>query len=424
MAFKTARVRATKPLAMRSTSAPFLGSPGSPLRLLTGLIAALAICLHHAVRARAEDVVAYRYESYQEDAGRIQVQTQTFLFDTKLSPWVSLRGSFVHDAISGASPAGGPPPSQVLNPLPPALGGPTGPFSTSVQTSSLTDIRWAGSLEPTFTIGNHRISPQLSYSTEHDYISKGLALNYAVDLNEKNTTLNLGWSHDMDEIFPNKFLHHIAHKDADDILIGVNQLLGPKTVLTANFTYGNSRGYLVDQYKGVLFDNLFGSPYYQDPTSDLALKGEQLPRHRNRFITYLGLTQAVTPLQASVEGSYRLFVDSFGITAHTWELAWYQKLGRHVVVAPLVRYYRQTGADFYATHFDDLAAPPPYFTSDYRLSALETFTGGVNLNWRVVDWLTLDASFRRYTMRGLDGVTDQSAYPAACVYSVGARIWF
>lgn len=353
------------------------------------------------------------------------VETQTFLFDTHLSPWLTLKGTFVHDAISGASPAGGPPPAQVLNPIPPAFGGPTGPFSAEVQTSEVHDIRWAASLSPTFTWDNQRFTPELSYSREHDYLSVGTAFNYALDLNEKNTTLNAGWSHDFDTVLPKGiFVHDKAHKDADEILLGLNQLLGPKTVLTANFTFGNSHGYLGDQYKGVLFNFFGGSPLYQDPTQPLALSAENLPHHRNRYITYVALTQAVTPLHASAEGSYRLFVDSFGITAHTVELAWYQKLGKRLVIAPMVRYYEQSAAGFYATQFNDIATPPEFYTSDYRLSNLQTITGGVNVTWRARDWLTIDAGFRRYVMQGLDGVTDQSAYPAATVYTIGARLWF
>ncbi|MFM2082599.1 MAG: hypothetical protein RL380_1290, partial [Verrucomicrobiota bacterium] len=40
------------------------------------------------------------------------------------------------------------------------------------------------------------------------------------------------------------------------------------------------------------------------------------------------------------------------------------------------------------------------------------------------DWLTLDFGYKRYVMCGLDGVTAQSMYPAANVFTVGARFIF
>lgn len=55
---------------------------------------------------------------------------------------------------------------------------------------------------------------------------------------------------------------------------------------------------------------------------------------------------------------------------------------------------------------------------------METFTFGVETSARVTNWLTIDLAYKRYDMRGLDGVTSQSAYPKANIVTVGARLWF
>src|SRR5262249_33648180 len=86
-------------------------------------------------------------------------------------------------------------------------------------------------------------------------------------------------------------------------------------------------------------------------------------------------------------------------------------------------------ADFYATQFAgapiiDPAPVPTYYSADYRLSQMETFTFGIEVSARITDWLTLDLAYKRYDMRGLDGVTSQSAYPKANIVTVGARLWF
>ena len=387
----------------------------------------LAVFLHlqAAPRVGAQNHADYRYESYQEDAGRIKVETQAGLFVQKLTSWLSLKGEVVYDAISGASPTGAPPPSRVGF-VPPADGGPTGPFRDTVPLARMNDIRWAGNFEAGLTYGAQRLAPQFSYSEEHDYISYGGALNYAIDLNQKNTTLNAGWSHNSDEVLPKGWLRQIAHKNADDFMIGVNQLLSPKTVLTVDFTYGSARGYLDDQYKGVLFT---GYPQYD--AERIATEAEKRPSHRDHYVGFASLTQYVEPLRGSAEVSYRYYQDSYGVQAHTPGVAWHQKIGSRVMVSPLFRYYQQTAANFYATQFDgdpldpmNTTAIPAYYSSDYRLSHLESWTYGIAVTARITDWLSLDASYKRYVMNGLDGVTSPSAYPSAHIITVGARLWF
>ena len=86
-----------------------------------------------------------------------------------------MKGEVVYDCVSGATPTGAPPPStlpylDISTPYPyqSAKG-----LSTSVPIVPMHDIRWSGGLEPTFSLGPHRITPGFSYSEEHDYISWG-----------------------------------------------------------------------------------------------------------------------------------------------------------------------------------------------------------------------------------------------------------
>jgi len=397
----------------------------------TAVFLAVLLLLLNPQRGRGEDQFSYRFESYREDDSRIRVVTQSLLFSKALTSWLGMKAEYVYDAISGATPTGAPP-SSTVNFTPP---GPFGPVSSKVGMENMKDERGAFNLELPIKLGKHSLTPQFSYSQEHDYISQGWALNYAIELNEKNTTLNLGWARANDRILPHsRNLTTIEHKTTDDFLFGVTQLLGPKTLLTANFTYGHAHGYLDDQYKGVFFED-----YPQFFPDTLTLFPEKRPRQRDKQILYLALNQAVTPLRGSVEGSYRLYRDDFGITAHTVGLTWLQKIGRIFVVAPTFRYYRQTAADFYATRFpgdkslpvgallpngNPNPAPPEYYSCDYRLSEMETFTYGVKVTARLADWFTFDFRYQRYHMHGLDGVTSQSAYPRAHIFTLGGRIWF
>ncbi len=288
-----------------------------------------------------------------------------------------------------------------------------------VPLAEMHDHRNAFSIQMPMTFGLHSITPSFAYSAESDYISFGGALNYSLALNDKNTTLSAGWGHNSDSVRDD--LGIWENKMTDNAFLGLVQLFGPKAYLTVNASVGFEHGYLADPYREVFFANVPQSSF-DDPQGNG--NPEVRPRHRNNQILYTSWTQFVTPLNGSFELSYRFFHDSYGIFAHTAELDWHQKIGKHLVISPTFRYYVQNAADFYYVMVPDVNHPPSFYSSDYRLSQMETVATGVSLTWRVQKHLSLDVSYLRYVMQGLDGVTSQSAYPAANLVSFGARIWF
>jgi len=369
-------------------------------------------------RTRGEDHVDYRYEDYREKDDRIHVQTHGLLFETTLKQdLLEVKGELVYDALSGATPNGAAPPAKYNYDFgfPVPILGDTN--KTTVPLSHMEDERIAFSVETPVTLGQHRVSPQFAYSDESDYTSYGAALSYSIELNEKNTTPTVGWSHTWDSVRDDRGQYQ--DKSTDDFLVGVNQLLGPKTVVGLNLTYGLANGYLNDPYRFIVAAN--------DPQLDAdnpAGRPEQRPDDRQKFIMRASITQFITPCNASMEGAYRYYQDTWDISAHTVELAWYQKIGKHVILSPNFRYYYQTAADFYYEMLPDSNNPPPYYSPDYRLSEMQTFTVGANLVVKATKWLSFDATYKRYIMEGLDGVTSQSAYPTANVFTIGARVFF
>ena len=384
---------------------------------LFALSLAVALLITPIQRLRGEDQVDYRYEDYQEDDNRIQVQSHSALFDVTLKEGlVAVKGEVVHDAVSGATPNGAPPPNQWYYPF----GSVGNTNSSSVPLTHMEDDRNAFSVEVPVTLGIHELTPQFSYSDESDYTSYGASLNYSLQLNEKNTTLIFGWAHTWDRVLDAQPVRQWQDKSNDDFLAGVNQLLGPKTILGFNLTYGHTHGYLDDPYRFT-----FGVNDPQFLVDDPSGGPEKRPNSRDKYIARISITQFVTPANASAEAAYRFYHDTFGIDAHTIELTWYQKIGKHVVISPMFRYYYQCAADFYFEILPDTyATAPSHFSPDYRLSEFQSFTAGVNLLVRATKWLTFDAGYKRYVMEGLDSVTSDSAYPSANVFTIGARIYF
>lgn len=379
--------------------------------------------------ATTDDYAGYRYEDYREDNGRIHVRTHTIASQVELTPWLSAKGKYVYDGISGATPTGAPP----------AAG------SDVVPTAVIHDIRRAYNLELPMKFGAHGISPTVGVSRESDYESVSVAATYSLELNQKNTTLSLGVGRDFDRIIPNRgtFITRSQDKAKQDVMIGLTQLLDPETILTANFTFSYVDGYLNDPYKGV---NFFIN--YQDPSfnpSPAGLRAERRPGERFDQVAYLSLTRFIKAANGSIETSYRFYHNDYGIFSHTASLAWFQKLGSSVVVSPMFRFYNQTAADFYSvrvtgdpafpTGIDwdaDFGIPgvgvapphPEHYSADHRLSQMNTYTLGVGLTWKIKDRVSLDASYKRYIQQGLDDATSSKAYADANVWSLGLRVWF
>ena len=148
-----------------------------------------------------------------------------------------------------------------------------------------------------------------------------------------------------------------------------------------------------------------------------------------RWTFFASLNHAFPELRGALETSYRLFDDSFGTTAHTVEVAWFQNIGAHLTVRPAFRFYDQSAADFYRIDLTDTNFVPPeqpnpegpFYSADYRLSAFRSYTYGVKLVWTINPQWQLDASYERYEMDGQDSITSPAAYPNADIVNLGLR---
>lgn len=360
--------------------------------------------------ARAEDLVSYKFENYTEAGGRVGVQTQGIVANQDIGTEMQFGLTMVTDAIAGATPTGVPAPFG----------------SNQVPLAHLSDHRkaWEADLARQFERVN--VSAGLSESREHDYISDGLSLNSLTDFNEKNTTLLAGIAghNDSVETFYDP-QHFYVKKHAFSTILGVTQLLDPLTKVTLNITWARETGYLSDQYK-LVEENVQLVPGSFFPL----VFSENRPSEHNSGVAYIAVNRAFPTLDAAMEGSYRFYSDTFGVVANSAEIRWLQKIGRHLTITPEARYYEQGAAKFYYYDLNSTDITPttipnpngPAYSSDYRLSSLYTTTYGIRTTWNPTDRLQLDIAYDRYTMRGRDGITPQSAYPRANVLTMGAKI--
>jgi hypothetical protein len=358
--------------------------------------------------ARAENSLNYKYEDYRESDGRIAVKTQNALVEQDFGTDMHLQVQGVIDAIAGATPNGQPAPAG----------------SDQVVLAKLHDRRKAWNADFSRQFPGLRVTLGLANSRESDYVSTGWSVNTLTDFNQKNTTLLAGVAGTNDDV---KVYYQTpwAKKRTNDVIVGVTQLLDPRTSVTFNLTWGDSSGYLSDQYK-LVQKSIAVAPGVFLPFTF----GENRPGSRTRWIALAALNRAFPEVNGAVEASYRFYHDTFGLTAHTLELRWLQHLGKNFILQPELRWYAQGAADFYYYQLDTttiipVAGPPrrqgPFFSSDYRLSDLRSSLYGLKAIWTPSARWQVDAALEQYDMRGRDGMTPQSAYPRAAIWTVGAK---
>lgn len=372
------------------------------------LVLAGCLVLLQPRSGRAETVVAYKYQDYSEGGGRIGVEAQYGLVEQSLGADAKLKLTGVIDAIAGATPTGQPaetPDGQV--PL-----------------AQLDDRRKAWTADISRQFGRINVAVGAANSRESDYVSTGLSLNTLTDFRDKNTTLLVGIAGTRDDVSV-FFQSERADKRTFDAIVGVTQLLGPKASLSLNLSYGRSSGYLSDPYK-IIQKSVEVAPGLFLPLTF----AENRPDEREKWIGTATVNRTVDRLHGTLEASYRLYHDTFGTTSHTLSATWFQRLGARLVLAPSFRYYQQTAADFYRLTLDGTDIEPahvpqpagPFYSADYRLAKLRTWTYGVKLVWTPRDWLQLDAAYERYEMEGRDGFTFASAFPEADIITAGVRL--
>jgi hypothetical protein len=367
--------------------------------------------------ARAENSLTYKYSSYAEDGNRISVKSNYALAQVDLGQDTSLKVMGVTDSIAGATPTGA---------LPQAAGDP-------VPTGDMKDYRKAANLDLAQQFKTVNVDLGYGLSQESDYTSHAWSVNTLTDMNQKNTRILLGYAGTDDTIHEPK-LGWIADrkKNGADFIVGLTQLADPDDSLTLNFSFGRSSGYLDDPYKIVSTTMLSSDPgtYFTVP--------ENRPREKNRFSIFLGTNSNFSDLHGALETSYRFYHDTFGINSHTGTLRWLQNLGDDLVLEPSLRYGVQSAANFYHYNLDNAGivtaydqasgetgtGTAPFYSSDYRLSRMQTVDLGIKLTWNMGAKISLDMALDRYSTRGLDHITPQDTYSKARIITAGLKYTF
>jgi hypothetical protein len=327
----------------------------------------------HADSAPEHGLVGLRFLNYQDSQPgwkRVTVNTPSFLLVAPVGSEWGVEASASFDHVSGATPR----------------------YHSNVSgASTMDDERKAGDLKVTRYFQRASLSLGGAYSTEHDYLSRAFSLAGTLSSDDNNTTWNAGFGHAGDKIDPTDggYDGNVAdqRKRTNDFIAGVTQAVTGDDLVQANLTHSRSTGYLNDPYKAL----------------------DARPSERRQTALLLRWNHHFAGDGSTLRSSYRAYNDSWQVKASTLQFEWVKPVGGGVSLTPLLRYYTQSAASFYADPVYDTTLGEPYpvgwradsFNSlDQRLSAFGAFTLGLKLQWAVDELWTVDLKGEAYQQRG------------------------
>ncbi len=299
------------------------------------------------------------------------------------------------DTLTGAS-ANGAAPAQ----NPQTFTGPSGSaYTVDARSTPLDptflDTRVAASVNYSQPVNDRmRAAFGVTFSTEYDYLHGGFNGRLDWDFNQRSTTLTLGAAYALDIIdpvggapiglsdmrVPGNNANKLGQdsKTIGDLLIGVTQVVGKRTICQFNYALSRADGYQTDPYKIIsVVDPVTGDNVPGFGPINLYLH-EKRPDVRTKHALYGQVRHALH--RDIFDISYRYMTDDWGVRSHTIDLR-YRLRYSGFYVQPHVRYYLQNAADFYAPVLFDGDPLPRHATADYRMGDLAGATIGVKYGY-------------------------------------------
>ncbi len=348
----------------RRTAFSGLGSITAAALALPGVIASVASA---QVAPLEEGVVALKvhaYEDRQPGLTRIRAISPSLYIGVPVASAWSFEATITHDDVSGATPRW---------------------HSAISSASKMGDHRTATTATVTRSFERWSIAAGGAYSSEQDYRSRAGSLELRVASEDNNRTWSFAVAHTDDDIFPTNRAVRRATRRTDEFGVGVTQNWTKSDVVQLSITHAQGRG------------------YYNDPYKILDIR----PSERDQSTVSVRWNHSMGASGDALRTSWRFYRDTFGIRAHTLDLAYAKFVNDQWTFTPSVRYHTQSAADFYYDPVYDAQIGEPFpvgnptFSSpDHRLSAFGALTLGARADWRIDSRWSADFKLEFYEQRG------------------------
>jgi hypothetical protein len=344
--------------------------------------------------APGQSLIDTRFLFYKESGGRTQVFNPVLFVQQDLGETYGQLGLILgYDAISGASPTGAYPTSDVTTSASGHL-----IQSGAVPTAQYRDKRKSVSLSYGRRFGAHLPTVDLSYAKENDYTARSVGLSDAWTMAGGLGTLHFGVSLSRDIVAP--VTNHLRlPKSENGYSLGWTQVLGERDLIDVSASLMQLSGYLDDPYKVVPIGTPDAMTTLPEHRPDTRSRRALVVKYGHEFLW-----------NGAVKASYRYYNDSWSIQAHLLDVVYDQRVGEDEdwIVSPEVRLYTQTGARFYGGIF---SAAQTNMSADYRLSPLDSILGGLTITHKIGDALSANLGATIQSQRGRDRIILPSSNP-------------
>jgi len=275
------------------------------------------------------------------------------------------------------------------------------------------------------------MSLALIKSVEPDFDSSTVNINFSQDMFGDLTTVNMGFAVGDNSISRNGDSSFSEESSSRNYRLSVSQIISKDMIMAVAFETIVDEGYLNNPYRSVRYEDASVPKGY-------SYQGEVYPRTRSSNALALRARYYLQH-RAAIHGNYRIYSDSWGIAANDFELGYTQRYGNNWIFDTRIRYYDQSGADFYSDLFPFQDAQN-FLARDKELSTFHNLTLGAgvsyefdNSTWRTFkrgtvnfnfDYIFFDYDdFRDLTQSG--SVGDEPLYSFdAVVIRAFASLWF
>jgi hypothetical protein len=238
-------------------------------------------------------------------------------------------------------------------------------------------------------LGSTTLRGGYSYSRENDYESHTLGAGIQQDINDKNSVLSVGYSLSLNTV--GRANDNVFAKDLT--VHGINaswtQVISRRAIAQLTYEVGYADGFQASPYRFVpVRMSVDAAPELWVSETD--------PETRWRHAVVIAGNRAVG--QGSIQGDYRLYHDTWGITSHTLGARYFVQLSDAVELRLRERFYVQNAASFYQANY---TMTEQYMATDRELSPLwsETFGGKLTyaFNGHVEAELKVDLFYFHYS---------------------------
>lgn len=251
---------------------------------------------------------------------------------------------------------------------------------TQASPTTIHDTRHQVSAGASHVFGSLTARGGYSFSQENDYQSNTMSVSLEKELNDKDTTLALGYGVSLNQVGRAHDRNFSRDLDVHSASLSWTQIVSPKLVTQVSYELGGAFGYQASPYRFVpVRANLDAMPLESVPETD--------PDTRYRHAFVIGANRAVFD-DSSIQGDYRIYHDTWGITSHTLGLRYFVNFGKKVELRLRNRFYTQGAASFYQAVY---TTPQQYMVYDRELSPLWSETIGGKLMYQMTERLEAEA---------------------------------